>query len=663
MKRIFFLLILLASCSFALKANEPDKNVADHDTSFFDLSLEQLMNIDVSVGSYKSLSPRESPGIITVITEDEIKLSGAHDIMDILKLVPGFDFACDVEGVIGLGIRGNWAHEGKVLLLIDGQEMNEALYSTLQFGNHYPVEQIKKIEIIRGPGSASYGGNAEYSVINIITRNNKEFTGLSAAVSYGQTAETYSHRNVSITAGHHFGEVALNIGALIGEGNRSDKQYTDVDGQTLNLAGKQNLDPSFFEAALTYKNFSMRAIADVYKTTTIDGYDKLFQYPYPNNFSSYYFETKYTIQLNEKLAIIPRINLSYQTPWNYTGVSVNDEYPQYNKTAQRSKYTLLTNYEANDRLHITGGIEYFNDMAKSNSNDQVFNSGETKVAYQNIALYGQALYSSKLANLTVGVRVHDNEKYETSFVPRIALTKVIDKFHGKILLSKAYRAPGIENIDLGSGIQPENTNVAELEVGYQLNEKHFLSLNLYDITTSDVIVYYYDNKDSYKNSGSSGTKGIELSLKRKGISGYADLSYSFYTTANKSVVNEYSIGDRKDQLLAFPAHKINLSGTLKLTKNMSFSGSLAWQSDRYAFDDVDSVSNKNLVHTVPPTIMANAYLHWTNFITKGFSLGIGCNNIFNQDELFIQPYNSYHLPLPGMSREFRIRLAYELKSF
>lgn len=78
--------------------------------------------------------------------------------MQVLQLIPGFDFGVDVEGIVGIGVRGNWAHEGKVLMLWDGLEMNEDLYSTLQFGGHYPVGQIKRIEIIRGPGSAIYGG-------------------------------------------------------------------------------------------------------------------------------------------------------------------------------------------------------------------------------------------------------------------------------------------------------------------------------------------------------------------------------------------------------------------------------------------------------------------------------------------------------------------------
>ena len=95
------------------------------------------MNIKISVASIKELTPRESPGVVSYISAEEIHESGANDLVDVLRLVPGFDFAMDVEGVVGIGVRGNWAHEGKVLMLIDGQEMNEGLYSSLQFGNPF----------------------------------------------------------------------------------------------------------------------------------------------------------------------------------------------------------------------------------------------------------------------------------------------------------------------------------------------------------------------------------------------------------------------------------------------------------------------------------------------------------------------------------------------
>jgi outer membrane receptor for ferrienterochelin and colicin len=117
-----------------------------------EMTLEELLDVKVSVASNKEQTPRSSPGIVTVITAEEIADSGARDLSDILLLVPGFTFGVDVLGVTSIGIRGNWAQEGKALLLWDGQEINEGYYGNLALDNHFPVDQIKKIEIIRGLG-------------------------------------------------------------------------------------------------------------------------------------------------------------------------------------------------------------------------------------------------------------------------------------------------------------------------------------------------------------------------------------------------------------------------------------------------------------------------------------------------------------------------------
>ena len=628
--------------------------------SFYEMSLEQLMNVEISVASRKALTPRESPGIVTLITEDEIKNSGAQDLMDVLKLVPGFDFGSDVEGAVALGIRGNWAHEGKMLLLIDGQEMNEELYSTVQFGNHYPVEQIKKIEIIRGPGSSVYGGNAEYAVINIITKNDKDFTGLSAVGSYGQTKDMYARRNLSVCGGQHFGDLAINIGALIGEGNRSDQSYSDYFGQTVNLKDRQVLNPSFLEAAVSYKELSLRAIADVYHTTTLDGYDHALHAPYSNDFTSYYFEAKYKLILSKKFSITPRFNFKQQTPWNYTGDSMEGEFAKYNRTSRQPHYNLSCNYDVTDRLHVLAGGEYFVDIATDNVPGEMFNAGSKEVRYTNTAFYTQALWSNKIANITVGTRFHQNSQYGPSFVPRIGITKVIGKFHAKILFSKAYRSPGIENIDRSIQIEPEKSTVTEFETGYQFSDVMFFSVNLYDITTRNPIIYYYDNGDMYKNQGMSGTKGVELDFKLKGKFGYANLNYSYYTTHNKETAEDYNIGGNPDLLLAFPAHKINLSGSVKISKHASLNGTLSWNSERYAFIGIDTITGVNRTRKYDPQLFAGIYFNMTNILTDGLSAGIGCNNLLNEREIYIQPYNSYHAPLPGLSQEFRFRLTYTI---
>src|SRR4051812_18352947 len=88
-----------------LQAQQGDIQVSGYDT----LSLRDLMDIKITVASIKELTPHQSPGIVSYITPEDIRQSGARDLMDVLQHIPAFEFAVDVEGVVGLAVRGNWA--------------------------------------------------------------------------------------------------------------------------------------------------------------------------------------------------------------------------------------------------------------------------------------------------------------------------------------------------------------------------------------------------------------------------------------------------------------------------------------------------------------------------------------------------------------------------
>src|SRR5256712_4190853 len=153
---------------------------------------------ETTVASVRPATLRDSPGILTLLSREEILASGARDLLDVLQLVPGFAPAVDVEGAVDVGFRGVWGHEGKILLLLDGQEMNETLYSTLQLGHELTVDQIQSIEIIRGPGSARYGGNAELAVIHVRNPTAQGLQGVSGRAVYRPTAHGYRHRYTSL---------------------------------------------------------------------------------------------------------------------------------------------------------------------------------------------------------------------------------------------------------------------------------------------------------------------------------------------------------------------------------------------------------------------------------------------------------------------------------
>ena len=656
MKKIILTIQILACFTRAFSQNSGVEN--PDSASFYNLSIEELLNVEISVASKKALSLRESPGIVTLITQDEIRNSGAHDLMEVLSLVPGLHFGVDVQGVVGIGIRGNWGHEGKVLLLYDGQEMNEQLFSSVQFGEHDPIDQVKKIEIIRGPGSSMYGVNAEYAVINIITNNNPEYQGLSAAASYGQMQRTTAARSISINGGKHFGDLAVNVGVYSGEGNRSDRIFNDYAGNSFDMASKSRLRNCLLNFTTDYKGLSFRYLGDFYMNENRSGYNKILQQTEPLKFNSSFWDLHYNWKISKRFSVVPQLKYKEQTPWKVHGI-VSPEDIEYFKDVKKPSGSVILHYEARKNINVDGGAEYYVEKAYDHSDGGTFCNGKSYIQYYNSDFYLQGLWSNKIANLTLGTRYHINNCYDPSFVPRIGITKVIRKAHFKLLYSMAFRNPSIENIRLGRDIQPEKTNVAEIETGYQFSDNSYLTANIFDITTRNAIVYYYNGGDAYHNSGSTGTRGFEIDYKYKNALGYADFNIAYYTARGKEKSENYLVPTNTDMLLAFPGLVANGLVNIRLSDRISLNPSLSWIGSRYEIAGLDAEGN-NIFKKRRPELIANVFAGLQQYKVKGLSVSAGCANIFNSKNRFIQPYNSNHAPLPGRSREFRVTLRYDL---
>ncbi len=628
--------------------------------------MEKLINSQLGVASKKSLSQRKSPSVVTLITQEEIEKSGARDLIDVLRLVPGIDFAVDVQGNVSIGMRGNWAEEGKVLLLLDGQEMNELLYSSLQFGNHFDVSQIKRIEIIRGPGSAIYGGFAEYGVISIITKDGEYLTGITATGSYGESARALGYRDLSISVGDKTKDFSYSIAGFIGQANRSDNTYTDLSGNGYSMINNANLDPTNFNVGLHYKGLSFRGIYDNYQTTTRDNYGPVTTQAYPNNFISEYAELKYDWKLSDKITLTPLLNYKNQKPWNFNGTvnPADSSYTIYDKTAQQYRGSLTMLYDVTKKINIVAGTEFYYNYATLGGMDtQLFSNGKNNFGYSNAAGYAQVLFRYHIANLMLGARYDNNSAYGSSFVPRLGIMRKINTWNFKLLYSNSFRAPGIENIDLSLNgtIKPEYTTVIELEVGKEISSNMFCTVNVFDITTKNPIVYYVDtsknasgNYEGYYNFPQQGTRGAEFDYKIKDTWGYVDVNYSYYTTAGKTVVPTYQVPANSDMTLGFAANKVNLSVSYNAMPALSITPTVSWFGNRYGYVYGD---NGPYVKDFSPTTLANIFIQYK---IGRLRAGIGCYNIFNADYVFIQPYNGSHAPLPSMSREYELRISYSL---
>jgi iron complex outermembrane receptor protein len=167
---LYRLIAVLPVVAAAVCAQQPDLN---------GLSLEELGNIEVTSVSKGPVKLSQTPAAIYVITQEDIRRSGARSLPEALRLAPGVDVAQIDDAKWAVGIRGFQSRLSRdILVLIDGR----SVYDPLFHGVYWEVqdtllEDIDRIEVIRGPGGTIWGANAVNGVINIITKSAKDTKG------------------------------------------------------------------------------------------------------------------------------------------------------------------------------------------------------------------------------------------------------------------------------------------------------------------------------------------------------------------------------------------------------------------------------------------------------------------------------------------------------
>jgi len=143
------------------------------------MSLEDLMNVEVTSVAKKEQKLSRAGAAVFVITQEDVRRSGATNIPDVLRMAPGVDVA-QIDGHLwAISIRGfGDRFTDKVLVLIDGRSVYTPTTSGVNWDQqNVPLEDIERIEVIRGPGGTIWGANAVNGVINIITRSTKATHG------------------------------------------------------------------------------------------------------------------------------------------------------------------------------------------------------------------------------------------------------------------------------------------------------------------------------------------------------------------------------------------------------------------------------------------------------------------------------------------------------
>jgi iron complex outermembrane recepter protein len=169
------LLAGLASASWA-GPTHADQDIA---APLKQMSLAELGNVEVTTASKEPEEVWKTPAAIYVITQEDIRRSGATTLPDVLRLAPGVEVAQIDSDHWSVSIRGFGAElSNKLLVLIDGRSVYTPLYAGVYWqAQATPLLDIERIEVIRGPGGTIWGANAVNGVINVITKNSTDTHG------------------------------------------------------------------------------------------------------------------------------------------------------------------------------------------------------------------------------------------------------------------------------------------------------------------------------------------------------------------------------------------------------------------------------------------------------------------------------------------------------
>ncbi len=159
-------------CALPVGAAEPTNPFDEPDESALFRYDEQL----VSIASRYEQTVRKAPSIVSLITADEIRQNGYRTVSEALRTIPGIYLWTSPEGRDLVAIRGVISPDNnKLLVLVDGVPFYDGLYTTSFTGDPLPISAIRRIEVIKGPGSAIYGTNAFTGVVNLVTWRGEDF--------------------------------------------------------------------------------------------------------------------------------------------------------------------------------------------------------------------------------------------------------------------------------------------------------------------------------------------------------------------------------------------------------------------------------------------------------------------------------------------------------
>lgn len=547
------------------------------------LPIEKLMDVNIEVASKLKEKLSDAPSSVTVFTRQNIRHMGITYVEELLNYVPGFQTGYDVEQgkTIRIASRGRGsALSESVLFLVNGQRLNDLYTGGVSVINRLiAVENIKQVEIIRGPGSALYGSNAFLGVVNIITTANSndilfELGNLNAKRIAGNFSK--NTKDLSFSAFVRF---------FTDEGYQFD-HVTDIFGNTDQIQDpQQGTDASLM---LRYKKlkiggrYTERQMRDFLVFGAINNNDNRELARQTSVFASY------EADFNKKMSLQLRADYSADK-WETAGLGIPaglEIAPGFSLNENFVAGPLLRSYYFNaladfgwDILpnnHLKAGISFSNTAITEVANLMTHHPITLEYQQKRVAFEDSLSFNEKIARnftgiylqdkhkignflqITLGVRLDNYSDFGTSVNPRAAVvytTPIRSKV--KAIYGKAFRAPNfLELYDKNNPVDFGNPNLAAesiqtIEIAYIQNIKKlaqvsatYFNNNIQNLIVLDAPVTDPKNPlgaPAFINKGELTTQGLELELKSTIARNIQVMgSYTFITSKDTLPVNPHA---------------------------------------------------------------------------------------------------------------------------
>lgn len=653
-----------ASASLMAAENEPAPDAALMD-------LLQALEQETEIATKTKMNIDFVPGIVTVFYGDDLLARGVGDVKQALALIPGVELSISTAGQNQVFVRGIGTafSSGKLKVLLNGVPFNATLNVTTT-ALSLPTEQIDRIEVIRGPGSAIYGEFAFSGVVNIITRqdNNQVYArygSLGTTVAGGLLTRTFEDRDLSMS---------LSFSGTFKEGD-SVKTGPDVLRNTP-FAGLSNAPGTTNElerdTAVIFQSQSSNSSlsAQYVKEATGDYFG--FSHALPSYESKIMRELSlFAVNAQTQWVLSDDLDISAYLGWHDFKLDsgLHEFYPPNinfgagafpngmigSPNYQENKYRLgaEVSYQGLENHDILAGVEWSytkqgDTFAERNYDPNAVppapvpldeyrgseNWLEEDLTRQLIGLFIQDQFSAtEKLTVTAGLRFDTYDDVGNAFSPRIAAVYRYKEHQTiKAQYSSAFRPPtfveiATQNNPVVSGNPDiESEYISTYELGYIFNDEiNKFRTTLFYADLHDLILVD-PTANTYINEGEVHVSGLELEYVR-------NFGQKFRIDANTAFIRPWN--ESTDEELADVASvTANIGLLYRITPDYKITTQYRYVGERQR-EEIDPRNNLDSYQVVDATFSAS------NVVNTGLTLRGGVKNLFDTDVVYPSPMVSF----------------------